>query len=188
MQDSLYGPPEYEKSEDAGASRLGGKTSPRRGAKASVWIAFALLAWDAVFTGSFGLSFFVCPIWLLVSVLKNAIQRPGWGLSILRIMIPPLTLGLVLANNAVQLRIAETNAPQIVAACEKYHADNGEFPTALDQLVPQYMRSIPRAKYCVDYGEFVYFNYGKPMLIWYVVPPFNRRIYDFEKRRWNYVD
>jgi hypothetical protein len=121
--------------------------------------------------------------------LKNTIQRPGWGLALLRIAIPALTLGLVLANDAVQYRIGKANAPRIIAACEQFHADNGEFPKTLDDLVPQYLPSIPRAKYCLTYGEFVYWNRdGRSSLMWYAIPPFGRNIYSFQERRWHYID
>jgi hypothetical protein len=168
---------------------LGRKAWSHRGIKLGICAAIVLLALDAVFSGSFLLSFFVCPIWFLFSILKNVIQRPGWTLALLRIAIPALTLGLVLANNAVQYRIAETNAPQIVRACEEFHVANARFPQTLDELVPRYMQSIPRAKYCLAYGEFLYWNIdGRPILVWYAVPPFGRKIYDFENRRWNYID
>ncbi len=161
----------------------------RRGIRGSVAGALTLLAWDVALTGSFVMSFIACPIWFLVSILKNAIQRPGWRLAILRTAIPPLTLGLVMANNALQLQIAEANAPRVVAACEEFHAANGKFPQTLDDLVPQYLPSVPRAKYCLGFGGFWYWNLeGKPILVWYVVPPYGRKIYDFEERRWGYLD
>ena len=135
------------------------------------------------------MSFMFCPLWFLISILKNAIQRPGWRLALLRIAIPAATLGLALANDDVQCKIGEANAPRIVAACEEFRAANGRFPKTLDDLVPAYLPSIPRAKYCLDYGEFRYWNIdGSPILVWYLVPPYGRKIYDFEKRRWNYID
>lgn len=154
----------------------------------SIGVSLVLLAWDAVFSGSCLMSLILCPIWILASVVKNAIQRSGWRLGILRIVIPTLTFGVAIANNAVQVRIAESNAPRIVAACEEFYAATGRFPKTLDELVPRYMPSVPRAKYCLNYGEFVYFSHGKPMLAWYVVPPFDRRIYDFETRRWSHIE
>jgi hypothetical protein len=159
-----------------------------RGIRVSIGTALVLLAWDVVCSGSFLLSFIVCPIWFLASILKNAIQHPDWRLALLRITIPAMTLGLVLANDAVQLRIAEANSLRIVAACEEFDAANGTFPKSLDELVPRYLPSIPRAKYCLTNGDFVYSTSGKPMLVWYVIPPFGRRIYDFESRQWHYLD
>ena len=158
-----------------------------RDIRVSLGGAALVLAWDVGFSGSFLLSWLLCPPWLLLSLVKNAIQRPGWALALVRIAIPALTLGLVMANNALQLRIAEANALQVVAACEEYHAAHGTFPKSLDELVPQHMRSVPRAKYCAGpWCHFAYyFNQGKPMLVWYVVPPYYRRIYDFNTRQWS---
>ena len=102
----------------------------------------------------------------------------------MRIATPALTLGIAIANNAFQLAVAERNAPLIVTACNEYRATNGGFPMTLDELVPRYIASVPRAKHCVGpWGQFdYYFHEGKPLLVWYVVPPFYRRIYDFDTR------
>ena len=53
-----------------------------RGIKRSVVAAAVLLAWDGALSGSYVMSVLVCPIWFLVSLLKNAIERPGWGLAL----------------------------------------------------------------------------------------------------------
>jgi hypothetical protein len=156
----------------------------------SICGAFTLLFLDVVLFGSYLFSFPVCSIWFLVSILKNAIQRPGWKLAIIRISFPALTLALVLANNSVQLRIAESNAARIIKACEEFRAANGELPKTLDELVPEYLPSIPLAKYCLVLGEFRYWNRDEehPTLTWYVVPPYCRKIYDYEERRWSILD
>ena len=181
-------PAKSAKNEDLGATIVSGKAVSRH-LRGSIIGAFILLFWDMALSGSYVMSILVCPIWFLVSILKNAIQRPGWRVAIIRIAIPPLTLGLVLVNSSFQLTIAEANAPRIIAACEKFHSDNGRYPKTLDELVPRYLSYIPRAKYCFDYGEFRYWNHEEePMLEWCVVPPFGRKIYTFNDRRWGYID
>ncbi len=187
MHDSSYRPAEHAQNE-MWLTILVRYVWSHRDIRVSIGAAAVLLAWDAGFSGSFLMSLIFCPIWLLLTILKNAIQRPGWSLALMTIAIPALTLGLAIANNAVQLRIAEANAARIIAACEEFHAAKRRFPKTVNELVPGYMPSVPRAKYCLAWGEFVYFNYGKPMLVWCVVPPFGRRIYDFEARRWSYID
>lgn len=164
------------------------KMARHNAVKASIWGASVLLAWDVVYAGSFLLTLMVVPIWLLVSILKNAIQRSRWELALVRIAIPALTLGLVLANNAVQLRIAQANSARVVAACKEYNTANGQFPKALDELVPRYLPSVPRAKFCVT-GKFLYMNYqDHPLLVWYSFPVFGKNVYDFDKGRWSYLD
>ena len=85
--------------------------------------------------------------------------------------------------------MAETNAARIITACEDYHAANGKFPQTLDDLVPQYMHSIPRAKYCMMFGEYRYWNMeGRHTLEWYAIPPYGRKRYNLEDKKWNYLD
>lgn len=160
------------------------------GIKRSLVASAVLLAFDVGYSGSLLMSSIFCPIWFLVSLLKNVVQRPGWRLALVRILLPALTFCFVRANDAVQRRGAETNAQRVVAACEAYHAANGRFPKKLDELVPQYMSSVPVAKHCLAWGNFVYSNSGSgsPMLFWFVVPPHYRRIYDFDTRRWSHLD
>jgi tetratricopeptide (TPR) repeat protein len=188
MQKNTSPPPAQAQNESKRSMSLAHKAWSHRGIRVSIGGALALLVWDAAISGSFLMSFMVCPIWFLASILKSAVQRPGWRLALLRIAIPALTLGLVFANDAFQYRIGKANAPRIIAACEEFHSANGKYPKTLDELVPRYMGSIPRAKYCLMFGDFVYMNYGRPMLVWYVVPPYGRKVYDFEEQRWNYLD
>ena len=148
-----------------------------------------LLAFDAVISGSFLLSMLVCPFWFLVSLAKNIIRRSGWRVTLARIAIPALTLALVLGNAAVQSRIARANADRIIKACEQFTAANGGYPTNLDELLPRYLRSVPRAKYSVAFGDFSYWSLeGRHGLMWIAVPPFGRRIYRFEHRKWGSLD
>lgn len=188
MQKNLSQPPEQVQNENARSLSLAEKAWSHRGIGVSISGALVVLTWDAAFTGSFLLSFLACPIWFLVSIVKNAVQRPGWKLALFRVGMPAVTLVLAWANDALQYRIGKENAPRIILACEAFHDANGEYPKTLDELVPRYLQSIPRAKYCLMQGNFLYWNYGRPMLVWYIDPPFGRKIYDFEEKRWGYLD
>jgi hypothetical protein len=149
-----------------------------------------LFVWDSVVGGTYITSILVCPVWLLISVVKNIIQRPGWRIAFIRIATPALTLGIVLANNSLQWNIADAHAQQIIKACDVFYVANKRYPHTLDELVPRYLRSVPRAKYCLTWGEFMYWNFegGEPFMVWYYVPPFGRKIYHFQERRWGYLD
>ena len=160
-----------------------------RGINRSLIAAAILLAWDGALFGTCLLAWIFCPIWFLVSLLKNAIKRPGWEIALVRIGIPAITFGLLWANNADQLGVAEANSRRVVAACEEYHAADGRFPKNLNELVPRYLNSIPRAKYCLGPpSEFAYSNLETPMLYWQVLPPHLRKIYNFHTRSWSYLD
>ena len=152
-------------------------------------VALFLLYWDCVLYGTFLASLPICSVWFLVSVVKQVIRRPGWGIALIRISIPALTLGIVLTNNAVQWTIAESHSEQIIAACEHFRVSYGRYPKTLDELLPQQLPSVPRAKYCMRYGTFEYHSdEGGHRLLWYKVPPFGRRIYRFEDGQWHYID
>lgn len=155
----------------------------------SLIAAALLLFFDVVLTGSYLMSFLFCPIWLLVSLLKNLIQLPGWGIALFRLAMPIVTWGVVMANNDYQLKRAEENAQRVVAACEEFHADHGRFPKSLDELVPEYMPSVPTAKNSMGWSDFIYISGPENTLLgWYVVPPYLRKTYDFETRQWRYID
>jgi hypothetical protein len=151
--------------------------------------ALFLLLWDAILSGSFEISILVCPVWFLVSVVKNTAERPGWKIAPFRIAIPALTLAIVLANNSLQWRIAEANAERIIMACEDFRGAHGNYPRQLEELVPGYFDSVPRAKYCVMWGDFVYWGKeGFHLLMWYQVPPYGRKHYDFDRAQFGYLD
>lgn len=156
----------------------------------SLAIAAMLLFWDVVMFGSYLMSMFFCPIWLVASLLKNLIQLPGWGIALFRLAMPVVTWGVVMANSDFQLKRAEENAQQVVAACEQFDADHGRFPKSLDELVPEYMPSVPTVKYASGHwGRFIYISGPENALLgWYVVPPYLRKTYDFENRQWRYID
>ena len=149
-------------------------------------IAIALIIFfDVVMSGTPYTAIMACPIWIVVSLIRSAICRPGWRTAILRVAPPLLTLGLVLANSAFQQTVMDKNAARIIAACEEYHQVNGNYPKALDDLVPQFLPSVPVGKYCLM-GKFRYSNPqdGFPRLM--MPPPWlGRRIaYDFGQQKW----
>jgi len=159
-----------------------------RGIHMTILGAFLLLGWDIGFTGSYILSLLCCPVWLFVILLKCVTKRANRRCSLASAAIATLTLCLVLANNSVQTRIAEANALKIIEACEQFSAFNGRYPNSLDELVPRFIPSVPRAKYCLAFGEFRYFNHGRPMLVWCETPPYGRRVYEVDTQRQSYID
>jgi hypothetical protein len=135
------------------------------------------------------MSAIVCPIWFLISLVKAIKKRPGWKVGLSKIMIPVLTLAIVGGNAALQFKIANANAERIITACEQFRAATGKYPDDLDQLVPKYLSSVPRAKYALSFDGFRYSNRdGNQHLMWTAVPPFGREVYDFESRKWRSVD
>ena len=109
-------------------------------------------------------------------------------MSVIRVAIPLVTIVLVFGNASLQTRMALANAERIINACTQYRDANGTYPMTLDILVPQYLHSVPRAKYALMLGEFRYTGFNdEPTLMWVAIPPFGHWDYRFEKARWVYL-
>lgn len=148
-----------------------------------------LLGVEVVVYGSFLFSIFVGPIWLLVALAKAIFRRGDWRVSVTRVVIPVITLGLIFGNASLQSRMARVKAERIIDACTQYRTVNGVYPKTMEALVPKYLDSIPRAKYALVLGEFSYSESdGQHSLMWVSTPPFGRPYYNFEQARWGYLD
>jgi hypothetical protein len=165
------------------------KTSAIDGLRGGLILAALLLGYDAMLSGSFLLTLFVGPIWLLVAITKTLIRRNNLSLSMKRIVIPLVTMGIVFANAWLQSRIAHVNAELIIHACTQYQKSHGTFPPTLQALVPEFLSSVPRAKYSLVLGDYFYSEWeGKHDLMWVQIPPFGGPYYMFEEARLGYLD
>ena len=105
-----------------------------------------------------------------------------------------LTFALVWAYIVTDWRMAARRADALVAACHAYQAKYGRYPERLEELVPEFVDRVPRAKYVVMGGTFEYSVWPaegaerRHMLRYVVVPPFGRRLYYMEERRWTRLD
>lgn len=155
--------------------------------KGSLWLAAGVLFWDVGNEGFWGCSLLICPLWFLISVVKNIIQHPGWGIAALRVSMPLLTFAIAFGNGNMQWKISDANAERVIKACDEFRVANGRYPNKIDELVPKYLTSVPPAKHCMM-GSFLYVNsQGHPML-WWTRYGFYRRIYDFDEKRWSNLD
>jgi len=122
------------------------------------------------------------------------------GTSKARVVLVKIAISLILAPAVfaslyAQNALAQSRAKTVVAAVEHYHDDRGTYPKQLDDLVPAYLSSVPRAKYEV-FGSFTYFDgtvgnpnaAQNPTLYYTDLPPFGRPTYNFREHRWCYLD
>ena len=155
--------------------------------RGSLLIAATVLFWDVGIEGSYILSLVVCPLWFLISFIKNVIQRPGWGIAVLRVSMPLLTLAIAIGNGSLQWKISDVNAERVIKACEEFRVVNERYPSNLEELVPKYLTSVPPAKHCMM-GKFWYVNSGDSCMLWWSRYGFYRRIYRFHEKRWSNLD
>lgn len=154
----------------------------------SLWIAGLVLLFDLGLEGARLLSTAICPLWFLISLLKNIIKPPERSVAIFRISLPVLTFAIAMANGELQWKISDANAERVVKACDEFRVVNGRYPKTLDELVPDYFPSVPPAKHCMLGGNFWYFNMdGHCSLMWSRYG-FYRRTYEFDSKRWGNVD
>ena len=155
--------------------------------KGSLWIAAGLLLYDVALDGCYTLSLAICPLWFLISFIKNVIRRPGWGIAALRVSIPLLTFAIAFGNGNMQWKISDANAERVIKACDEFRVVNGQYPKKLDELIPEYLTSVPPAKHCLM-GSFWYVKSEDCCMLWWSRYGFYRRIYDFETKQWSNLD
>lgn len=158
----------------------------------ALYFAFTLFVLDALVMGQglvAALTLIGVGVWLLPKAyLFVLVGRNAW---------PTLRLAAVLGVAAIAIMvtinfnngIARERAEQLVQAIESYRTITGRYPADLDDLVPGYVHTVPRAKYTLSFNRFIYRNRGAEVSLAYVnVPPFGRPSYDFRGRAWRYFD
>lgn len=98
-------------------------------------------------------------------------------------------IAVFVANN-LQNRMADRRAIALGNACLAYRAKYHHYPQRLQELVPEFIPSVPVAKYALS-GFFSYSSRptgGEPMLCYEELPPFGRRFYHMETGDWEYLD
>jgi hypothetical protein len=136
---------------------------------------------------------------MLVMVVLGAIQvvrgligdrsRIRFGLSTIAIyvMMMASVVATIQANNA----LARRRADRLVTALEQYRSTTGDYPAHLMDLVPEYLPSVPVAKYTLMFNRFSYepdLARHRGFLMYMVIPPFGRRTYWLNTGTWGYLD
>ena len=124
------------------------------------------------------------------ALLLRRRDRRKYEHRLVKIAIYVLTGLAVLGSNTLQNRIADRRAIAIGNACLAYRAKYHQYPAELKDLVPEFLPSVPAAKWG---GEYFRYSRGldpdrEPMLYYAAVPPFGRRFYHMESGGWGYLD
>ena len=81
-----------------------------------------------------------------------------------------------------EARLAERNAAPLIAACNRFKAERQRYPSQLSGLVPDFIPTVPRARFALVANEFRY-EPNRPSL--YFVGMFHGIFYyDFQTSRW----
>lgn len=154
--------------------------------------AFLLFVADAFVLNQFTIAIFTIilgfPV-LLVKLFKARKDRERMKLLASKAGIYTLMIGLIIGANSLNNMIAEKRAKDIIAACEQFKTKSGRYPEKLSELVPEYLPTIPAAKYSLMGSSFRYFARQESHALMYeAVPPYGRKYYVFENKTWGSVD
>jgi len=98
-------------------------------------------------------------------------------------------IALVFVLNWANNRIAASRGDVLVAAIKAFHNKYQRYPESLEALVPEFIGSVPWAKYTLVYGHFMYLKFeGSALLYYTALPPSGRPTYNFSRGAWGYLD
>jgi len=168
------------------------KVVPERSLAFVAVAAVSLGTADAFFFGQAVIAFFLCVTGALYYPLRAIQARKDGARLKLRLSKAAITsvagfaaLGVVAYGNVM----ARDRAESLIVSVERFQARHGRYPERLEEMVPEFVAEIPRAKYVVIADRFRYSRSGSRHSLMYVeMPPFGRRIYTFEDRQWTTLD
>jgi hypothetical protein len=102
-----------------------------------------------------------------------------------------LLLGLAAFGTArFHVATAKAHAARVIEACRRFEVQHGILPDRLEDLVPEFLPTVPRAKYTLAWGAFTYSKSAEKRhtLMYVTLPPFGRRVYHFEEGQWSQLD
>jgi len=98
-------------------------------------------------------------------------------------------VAFVWGYNYFNTQVAARRAAVIIAACRAYEAKHGQLPESLDDLVPAFLSSVPRARYTLAASQFFYRKATQPSdashLLYYYPIALQRRVYNFGTDSWS---
>jgi hypothetical protein len=165
--------------------------SPTAQLKRSALIALALIALEAFVTQGLAAPFMV--LWALALLAFGVplawYRRPLMKRRAIRGGVLLLAAVIAFLVNEANNGRARRHAEVIVAAVERYRDARGEWPRALEALVPQYLEQVPAAKPGAKFHYLVRED-NAPMLMWVELPPFGRGVYRFAEGggEWGTID
>jgi hypothetical protein len=104
-----------------------------------------------------------------------------------------LFLGIVAVGitNHIRNNLTESRAVKLGEACIAYHAKYHRYPERLDDLVPEFISSVPSARIGIfgkDDFDYAPHEAHEPFLYYECLPPFGHCYYYVESRCWRFLD
>ena len=160
--------------------------------RATIVIAVCLYLFDGLVVGEGFIGVFVFVVAFLAGSIRILLATRSKDRTLVRFhaarvgvyfLMAVAIAGTIYVNN----RIARHRAEQVIAACRQYKSKNHRLPERLEELVPEFLPSVPRAKYTLWYSDFRYFESSERThyLFYSAFPPLSQATYSFEDGRWS---
>lgn len=137
-----------------------------------------LEAWLGIGIIGAGTGVIVAVVALVGAVTQKDVRFRLLGVAAIYAVLFVATMGILTSN----WRVAQHRAAPVISAIDLFHSAQGRYPNTLDELVPTYLPSIPRAGFTWLARRFGYFA-ERPQL--YFPAMFHGVVaYDFPTRSW----
>ncbi|MGZ6441151.1 MAG: hypothetical protein ACXWRU_13915 [Pseudobdellovibrionaceae bacterium] len=143
---------------------------------------------------------------IIVSMFKG--EWPRLIKQLIRIGIYCAGLAVVILTITINNKIAENRAEKVLAVVKKFKTKYNHYPDSLQALVPEFLDSVPLAKYSFTYNDFHYSKFFRAKdskdackcevdetngiedarLFYIKIPPFGHPTYNFNQGEWDYSD
>jgi hypothetical protein len=159
------------------------------------FVSCAVLGWalvDALVAGQGAISLVLCALAVLYFLPRALVAWRNRTTLTLRLWKTAIVaVGGLAALAFIRYDIAQgrIQADQVVAAVQQFREKQGRYPDRLAELVPGFLPAVPRARWAYSANEFRYVGSSlHPRLIFVGIPPFDRRIFNFETGGWDVID
>jgi hypothetical protein len=175
--------PEGPESEDA--------KTPGKRLRATIIVAICLFFLDSVIFHQLSVAMIasvVLVFWLIPAALFSLKRREIAKTRALKALVYLIMVVAISVAFFANNRLAEERAKGLIAVINKFQVEHNRYPLALEELVPTYLPSVPRANFTLT-GRFFYSGYGdSTSLMYYTYFPFARRYFRFKSQTWTLID
>ncbi len=158
----------------------------------NIVVALCLFLWDVVVCHSMychelaAMGVFLCVCFALINMLMRRFTMAiACGLAVLVYVV---TCDAIFTARDATNRLAEKNAEPVIAALKQFKTEQGRFPGSLNELVPRYLQTIPRAASAWRHNHFWYeaSHRGETARLYYwCLWPCTKAYFDFRYQMWD---
>jgi hypothetical protein len=132
------------------------------------------------------------PCFLIAAIVSLFRKRRASAFKVMA-SVGVLFLGIVAVGvtNHIRNNLTKSRAAKLGEACIAYRAKYHRYPEYLEDMVPEFVSSVPPAKIGIlgeDDFHYAPHETSEPFLYYECVPPFGHCYYYVESRCWRFLD